>query len=101
MRNDNGERKDGKKCDHCPQHYPMVETGMVSSVVYSQVFFFFFFFGGGVVFLGLYLRHMEVPRLGVKSELFCQPTPQPQQRQIQAASVTYTTAHDNAGSLTH
>ena len=31
----------------------------------------------------------------------CQPTPQSQQRQIQATSVTYTTAHGNAGSLTH
>ena len=35
---------------------------------------------------------MEVPRLGVKSEMqLCGPTPQPQQQQIQAASVTYTT----------
>ena len=31
----------------------------------------------------------------------CRPTPQPQQCQIPAASVTYTTAHGNAGSLTH
>ena len=31
----------------------------------------------------------------------CQPTPQPQQHQVQAASSTYTTAHGNAGSLTH
>ena len=29
------------------------------------------------------------------------PTPQPQQLQIWAVSVTYTTAHGNAGSLTH
>ena len=29
------------------------------------------------------------------------PTPQPQQCQIWAASATYTTAHSNAGSLTH
>ena len=29
------------------------------------------------------------------------PTPQPQPRQIGAASVTYITAHSNAGSLTH
>jgi len=29
------------------------------------------------------------------------PTPQPQQCGIQATSVTYTTAHGNAGSLTH
>ena len=41
-------------------------------------------------FLGPHLRHIEVPRLGVKSEL-----------QLQAASATYTTAHDNARSLTH
>ena len=27
--------------------------------------------------------------------------PEPQQRGIQAASLTYTTAHSNAGSLTH
>ena len=31
-----------------------------------QVFFFFFFF---FVFLGLFPRHLEVPRLGVESEL--------------------------------
>ena len=37
--------------------------------------FFFFFFG----FLGPHPRHMEVSRLGVKSEL---PTPQPQQHGI-------------------
>ena len=31
----------------------------------------------------------------------CQPTPQPQQRQIRATSATYTTAQGNARSLTH
>ena len=31
----------------------------------------------------------------------CQPTPQPQQRQIWAMSATYTTAQGNAGSLAH
>ena len=36
-------------------------------------------------FLGPHLQHMEVPRLGAKSER--------QQHQIQAESVTYTTAH--------
>ena len=49
------------------------------------------------VFLGLHPWHMEVSRLGVKAE----PQPQPQQRWIQAASSTYTTAHGNTGSLTH
>ena len=31
----------------------------------------------------------------------CRPTPEPQPPQSRAASATYTTAHDNAGSLTH
>ena len=46
-----------------------------------MIFFFFFFF-----FLALHLRHMEVPRLRVKSEL---------------QLPTYTIAYVNAGSLTH
>ena len=49
-------------------------------------------------FLGCSLVHMEVPGLGVESEL--QP-PEPQQHRIQAASATYTTAHSNTRSLTH
>ena len=38
---------------------------------YSVIIFFFFFFFFFLVFwfLGLNLRHMEVPRLGVESEL--------------------------------
>ena len=48
------------------------------------------------LFLGPHLRDMDVPRLGVESE----PIPQPQQRQIQAASVTYITARGITGSLT-
>ena len=48
---------------------------------------------------GPHPQHMEVSRLGVKSEL--QLTPQPQPRQIQAVSTTYTAAHGNADSLTH
>ena len=39
---------------------------------------------------------MEVPGLGVKSELSCQPAPQPQQCRIPAMSTTYTAAHSNA-----
>ena len=50
-------------------------------------------------FLGLHLRHMEVPRPGVEWGCSCPPTPQPQQYQIQ--SVSSTRAHGNTGSLTH
>ena len=45
---------------------------------------------------------MEVPRLVVESELQLPAyIAQPQQRQIWASSVTYTTAGGNIGSLTH
>ena len=46
-----------------------------------------------------WLPLMEVPRLGVESEL--QLPASTQLCWIQATSVTYTTAHGNAGSLTH
>ena len=49
-------------------------------------------------FLGLAPWHMDVPRLWVEGELQLQPTPQ--QCQIQATSVTYTTC-GNAQSLTY
>ena len=47
------------------------------------------------------VRHIKVPRLGLNRSCRCQPTLQPQQRWIWAASVTYLTAHGNARSLTH
>ena len=55
------------------------------------------------LFLGPHLPHMEIPSLGVKSDrsCSCRPTPQPQGHRIQAESMTYTTAHGNAGSSTH
>ena len=68
-------------------------------------FFFFFFFFLFFIFLFFFSaippQHMEVPRLGVEWSYSCQPTPQPEQCQIQSASATYTTAHGNARSPTH
>ena len=52
-------------------------------------------------FLGLHLWHMEVARLGSNWCSSCQPMPQPQQLRIPATSVTYTSGHSNARSLTH
>ena len=62
---------------------------------YRQIMFVGFYLFVFCLFR-LYLRHMEVPRLGVKSELSCCPTPQPQQCQIWAISGTYTTAQGTA-----
>ena len=50
-------------------------------------------------FVWPHMWHTEVPELGVELELSHWPMPQP--RQIQASSVTYTTAHGDTGSLTH
>ena len=54
-------------------HNPVTTPGV------SDIWRLFFFF---LVFLGPHLGHMEVPRLGIKSELCCRFTPQPQQHQI-------------------
>ena len=62
-----------------------------TSFCVDKCFHFFFIF----FFLGPYLWHMEVLRLGVESK------PQPLQCQIRAVSSTYTTSCSNAGSLTH
>ena len=45
--------------------------------------------------------HMEVPRLGVESELLLLAYVTTAANRIPAGSVTYTAAHRNAGSLTH
>ena len=51
---------------------------------------------------GPYLWHVQVPGPEMEPAPIWQPEPpQPQPRRIQALSVTYTTAHGNAGSLTH
>jgi len=52
-------------------------------------------------FLGPYLWHTEVSRLGMNLSCSCQPKLQPQQCGIWDMSVTYTTAHGNTRSLTH
>ena len=54
-----------------------------------------------IFLLGLHLWHMEVPSLGVESELQLRPMPQLQQQRAQVTSVTYTEAYSNVGSLTY
>ena len=61
------------------------------------VFFVCFFFF--LLFFGLHLRHMEVLRLVLESEL--QRRPIPQQQWIQATPTTDAAACDNARSLIH
>ena len=53
------------------------------------------------VFLGPHPKHMEVPRREVESELQLPAYVTATVIWIGAMSVTYTTAHSNAGSLTY
>ena len=53
---------------------------------------------GLCLLLGPHPQHMEAPRLGVKLEVQLEATPQPQPRQIRAASASYLTACGNTGS---
>ena len=62
--------------------------------IYCMTFFFFFFRATPTAYGGSQARGLNQSRSGW-------PTPQPQQRGIQGASVTYTMAHVNARSLTH
>ena len=71
------------------------------STVYNQNIYFYFYFVLSFIFLGLHLQHMEVPRLGVELELqllaYTTPTAMPDPSHV----CDYTTAHGNAGFLTH
>ena len=70
-----------------PHRHTVTSTGLCAGFLTQagSIFFFFFF----LVFLG--------------SNRSCSrwPTPEPLQRRIQVASATYTTAHGNAGAVTH
>lgn len=76
---------------------PWVASVWINCFVCLFVCLFIYFF----VFLGLHSRHMEVPRLRSNHSYSCWPIPQPKQWGIWAVSVTYTTSHSNAWSLTH
>ena len=68
---------------------------------YFSFLFSFFFLFFLLIFLGLHPRHMEVPRLGVQSELQLPPYTTATAMPEPVASVTYTIAHGNMESLRH
>ena len=86
------------------QHQIYMSSLFLFFCVFSQneIFYVEFYTLFLFVWLGLPPRHMEVSRPGVYNQS-CSfwPTPQPQQHQIRAMSVTYTIARGNARSLTY
>ena len=80
-----------------PQMMPCgVETSIIQLKICEQFFFFFF-----LSFQGPTCGIRRFPGLQSNRSYSCRRMPEPPQRQIPAASATYTTAHGNAGSLTH
>ena len=71
-------------------------TGTPKKTYLKNFLFFSFFF-----FFGHAFGMWKCPGQGSNQSCSCRPTPKPQQHQIWAASVTYTTAQGNARSLTH
>jgi len=84
---------DGTILLYC-RHFGCFQFGanIDKSVLNNHVQVFCFVLFSFLFFLSSYLRHMEVPRLGVDLELQLKPTPQPRQCKIWASSVTYTAA---------
>ena len=88
------------------RHYDIHRSGSLpraqssaqqAECVPSDDFGYFFVFN---FFLWLHLQHMEVPRLGIESELHLLAYATAAATQIRVKSATYTTAHSNARSLT-
>ena len=72
-----------------------------SSCYVLFIYLFLDFFLSFCHFLGRSWDIWRFPGQGLNRNCSHQPTPEPQQRGIGAASATYTTAHGNAGSSTH
>ena len=81
--------------------YLVFKIPLSHSSSFAFLKFFYFYIFGLFVFLGLHPGHMEVPRLGVQSELQPPAYTRATKLGIQTASSTYTTAHGNTGSSTH
>ena len=78
---------------HC---IPTENLNSESQYTLTEKFLFKFF-----CFLGPHPQHMEVPRLGVKSELQLQAYATAIATRDPSLSLTYTKAHGNMGFLTH
>ena len=77
------------------------DPGFIGELCSSRDQGFFALFFILLIYLMPHVQHTKVPRLGVKSELQLTAYTTATATQDQAASATYTTAHGNAGSLTH
>ena len=86
------QNKQSKK-QRVSRYYPLYNLALEDIYITSATFFFFF--------QGCTCNKWRFPGQGSNQSCCCRPMPEPQQHQIRVASVTYTTAHGNVGSLTH
>ena len=77
-------------------HHNQLEDSLFTSD--SCLAFIFIFI---LSFQGSTCSIQRFPGKGLNQSCSCQPTPPPQQHQMRAVSLTYTTAHGKAGALTH
>ena len=71
---------------------------LVIVMIILKILFFFFFF---VFSRATPSAYGGSQARGLIGAVVAKPAPEPQLRRIRAASATHTTAHGNAGSLTH
>ena len=84
-------KEDGSRTFKCLEAFFLIPSFPATMIIIITILrlgslFICLLFVCFMLFLGPHLRHMEVPRLGVKTEL---------------QLLAYTTAHSNAVSLTH
>ena len=65
------------------------------------LFYFYYFYFYFLLFMATLMAIWRFPGQGSNQSYSCHPTPQPQQCQIWAVSVTDARAHGNTGSLAH
>ena len=78
-----------------PKSCATTGTPSDNSFLLKKIYYYYYFF------LSFWGHIWRFPGQGSNRSCSCWLTPQTQRRQIRASSVTYTTAHGNAGSLTH
>ena len=86
---------------YCRFNFISIEVRLPNARLTNYQLSLYFFFFSCFFFKGHTYGIWRFPGYGSNQSYSCWPTPEPQQCQIWATSVMYTTAHSSAVSLTH